>query len=144
MNPFKMQKYDRHSVLRIEEVLPILKRELEHPCGEKRILIGGVPIKVNGSLRVQTFAQKGLKCAGCGLEGAFFAIERNMATAAANGSYHINLWGLRGNTEVLFTHDHIIDRADGGADNIKNTQTMCVICNGEKAELHAQRRRSTS
>lgn len=60
-----------------------------------------------------------------------------MATAAKDGGYHLNLWGVKDGEEVLFTHDHVLARGLGGKDNLDNTQTMCCYCNWEKGDLEA-------
>jgi len=84
------------------------------------------------SLRLRTFANHGTCCANCGLCGHFFALERHVGS---QGRYHFNLYGHdeEGN-EILFTKDHILPKAKGGPDSLKNMQTMCIICNHLKGD----------
>jgi hypothetical protein len=56
----------------------------------------------------------------------------------------MNLYGMKDGNEVLFTHDHILARGLGGADDLTNSQTMCSPCNGNKSKAEgkeANRRR---
>lgn len=80
--------------------------------------------------RLRTFIEKGTTCVHCGLEATYFAAEKDKFQKTRK--YHINLWGTKGNKEILFTHDHIIPRSKGGPDRIENCQTMCEPCNGKK------------
>jgi hypothetical protein len=133
----KMPTYDRHSTVPAEELLQVIENEINRllPKGEKksRVSVNGIPVKMRESLRLETFVRKGLTCACCGLKATFFAIERNLADAARNGPYHLNLWGVKDGEEILFTHDHVLARSAGGKDTIENTQTMCTVCNFEKS-----------
>lgn len=87
------------------------------------------------SVRLMTFAKHGICCAGCGLVGRYFAVEKHPASV----SYHANLYAVNAHgKEVLMTHDHILARALGGADNLSNTQTMCSPCNAEKSILEGE------
>lgn len=91
----------------------------------------GVSVGVGG-LRIRTFREKGTRCSCCGLQATHFAVERHKGTTHG---YHLNLWGVgkQGN-EVLFTHDHTLARALGGANHIDNSTTMCSPCNLKKAK----------
>ncbi len=85
--------------------------------------------------RYKCFAQKGTKCVECGIEGVFFAKERDRGSS--NG-WHFNLYAVRDGKEILMTKDHIIPIAKGGTDSVDNYQTMCAECNSAKdAELQA-------
>lgn len=128
------QIYDRLCKLSIEEGLAAIQITLDRIKNKQK------PTKVNvrgqmintKSLRLQTFAEKGLICACCGRKGTHFAIERG--TNQESPSYHMNLWATDDlGDEYLMTHDHILARSLGGADNLSNTQTMCSPCNAEKA-----------
>lgn len=95
----------------------------------KRTLFNCEMIRL-GSTRLQTFAIYGTHCITCHKEATHFAIERHKE----NEAYHLNLYGFQDNgEELLFTHDHIIARSLGGADNTNNTQTMCTVCNSNKS-----------
>lgn len=81
------------------------------------------------SLRYHTFAEKGVECACCGIEGQYFTKDY------ANGRYHFNLYGVdKSGSEILITKDHVLPRSKGGKDEIENMQTMCIKCNMEKAD----------
>ena len=126
------QTYTRHSIVPIEEVLPVIAETIERiKAKEKPIKAEFNGVKLNTkSLRLQTFLEKGLVCVHCGIKGQFFAIEKTYGQDA----YHLNLWGVDDEgDERLFTHDHIIARSLNGKDDITNTQTMCSPCNAEKS-----------
>jgi len=78
----------------------------------------------------------GTVCVTCGLCGEFFALERHLTTSHYERlRYHFNLYGIdESGEEILFTKDHIVPKSKGGADNLKNLQTMCIICNAEKGD----------
>jgi 5-methylcytosine-specific restriction endonuclease McrA len=104
---------------------------IEYKERDKRISFDGEQIKLS-SLRLRTFATHGIECVDCGVKASFFAMERHRF----DEKYHLNLWAVRDDGEqVLMTHDHILARSLGGADNIANTQTMCMICNFEKGKI---------
>lgn len=90
----------------------------------------GETIKAN-SQRYIVFKEKGCTCVKCGLTASYFALERH----ENQERFHLNLYGVNehGN-EVLFTKDHIMPKAHDGASKIVNYQTMCIICNNEKAD----------
>lgn len=130
-----MPKYFRHSKVDIAAVLASIRQVHTTPAqnGVKpKAEFNGVLANVR-SLRLRTFLASGVVCKCCGLEATHFALERNYAMEQSGGSYHLNLWGVDAEGgEVLFTHDHILARSLGGADNLSNTQTMCGPCNWEK------------
>jgi hypothetical protein len=92
----------------------------------------GYPLPANStSLRYQVFRQSHV-CVRCGLPGAYFALEKSIHEENAR-KWHLNLYGIGPDgREILFTKDHIIPVSKGGPDTLKNLQTMCEICNGEK------------
>lgn len=84
--------------------------------------------------RYYTFI-KSTDCSFCGVKGSFFRKERHCDKDGnpLTESYHFNLYAIKENgEEVLMTKDHIIPRSRGGRNNIKNYQTACEECNGEK------------
>lgn len=83
------------------------------------------------SQRYVLFKTKGTTCVCCGLEAAYFRKER----FPNDKNYHLNLYGIDHlGDEVLFTKDHILAKANGGGNTMKNYQTMCSPCNYEKAD----------
>lgn len=90
----------------------------------------GDPMKAN-SQRYAIFFQKGMKCAKCGIEGKYFAKERE--TTHPSKKYHLNLYALDENgKEILMTKDHIIPKSKGGTNSLDNYQPMCCRCNLKK------------
>jgi hypothetical protein len=86
-----------------------------------------------GSHRYQLFVEKGIKCAKCGLKGEYFALERGVGDNP--NRFHFNLYGVdTDGNEVLITKDHIIPRSAGGKNKLPNYQTMCYVCNQDKAD----------
>ena len=84
-----------------------------------------------GSDRYQLFAEKGVKCVCCGVEGVFFAIEKHWNTL--HEKYHLNLYGFDKNgKEIMITKDHIKAVSKGGRNHINNYQTICTKCNLKK------------
>lgn len=79
--------------------------------------------------RYKVFFTKGYKCAKCGLEGKYFALEKSVPE---EGRYHLNLYALKDGEEILMTKDHIIPRSKGGKNRLENYQPMCTICNHKK------------
>jgi len=128
-----IQRYLRFEVVPIDEVIPEVIKHWDEP--RSRIQRpDGTWVGVT-SLRMRTFARAGtsaagMKCVCCGLEASFFAVEQS----PGQNSCHFNLYGIKDDAEVLFTHDHIIARALGGADNLSNAQLMCSPCNGKKSK----------
>ncbi len=86
-----------------------------------------------GSHRYELFATKGIRCVRCGLTGVFFALERGAKNSA--DKFHFNLYGFDGKgREMLITKDHIVPRAKGGKNTLRNYQTMCQKCNQQKGD----------
>jgi hypothetical protein len=119
----------------VEEVLPhIEKRKGMKPL---RHNLDGDLVKVS-SLRLNTFKEKGCKCVSCGLEGTYFLKTRGNPKER----WHLNLfadverefYGEKVVEKVLFTKDHIYPKSKDGLNRLFNMQTMCVICNGKKAD----------
>ena len=128
-----MGQYIRHAKVEIDEVLPHIKF-FWGARREKAILQCGYAVGVT-SLRMKLFYQQsssksGIHCKACGLKAQFFAVEG--IARSIDQSPHANLYGMHGNTEVLFTKDHVIPRARGGKDNLNNLQVMCQPCNTGK------------
>ena len=99
---------------------------------KKFIMFDGEEIKAN-SQRYQVFATKGCTCCKCGLQAQYFALEKH----DNQDRYHLNLYGVNEKgKEILFTKDHIIPVSKGGKNALANYQTMCRICNEDKADKY--------
>lgn len=137
-----MNTYIRHEVLTLSEVLPVLQVVRSTGKDHKEVF-NGWKVGVS-SLRLRTFARDGadascLRCSACRLKATFFAIE---TFARGNqDSAHLNLYGVHGGKDVLFTHDHTLARALGGTDSLPNTTTMCSPCNTFKSKAEGEERK---
>jgi len=133
----------------------IFKHVGDKPPGKSRsernkseVDFDGDMIKMN-SQRYHLFKHKGCKCK-CGVEGTFFAKERNSLNKdgqwhletygfrpKGTDRYHFNLYGYRPDgTEVMLTKDHIVPKSKGGPNHFDNYEPMCADCNTEKADKH--------
>jgi hypothetical protein len=129
-------QYDRALALPVSEVLPIIEADMRKPVKGERTVIDGIPVHTT-SIRLRTFALTGVACRwpGCKLVGRLFAFERNIGDQHTDKPFHLNLWAIDEHGEqVLVTHDHIISRANGGADHLDNTETMCQPHNNAKGQ----------
>lgn len=104
------------------EIQPILDLILSD---NKRADIDGYNVSIKG-VRLTTFATKGTKCICCDTEATFFRVEDN------NSGAHLNLYGIKGGSEVLFTRDHIKPHSHGGPNKVENMNTMCLTCNNRR------------
>lgn len=115
----------------IESCLKVLvaAKELE------RVMLRGYKIVVDTD-RYENLYYHGLKCAHCGLEAEFAAIEKNIHS---KDKFHLNVYGVDKNgKEIMLTKDHIFPRASGGLDILDNYQVLCEKCNsckGDKTDL---------
>lgn len=127
---------ERKETFEVHNLLPILKavndekRIRTKKFIKKRILLNGDVVRVD-SLRIKCFVYKGLKCARCGIVGEFFAKERQKRYKEA---WHLNLYARVNGDERLITMDYVIPSSKGGNNSLKNSQTLCIKCNGEKAD----------
>lgn len=90
--------------------------------------LDGFPVKT-WSQRYAVF-RNNTKCAVCGMEATHYRLERQIGAK----NYHFNLYGMKDEEEILFTKDHILPVSKGGKNTMDNYQTMCQICNQEKAD----------
>jgi hypothetical protein len=111
-------------------ILDILKdKKVSASSKNEYIILNDVSVKIT-SQRYAVF-KKSIVCSCCGLEGKFFAIEKNYKDPYPN--YHLNLYGYdEKGKEVLITKDHIIPKSKGGKNHLSNYQTMCINCNVKK------------
>lgn len=130
-----MTQYTRHAVVSIDEVLRQVFNQWVNGETSRAELSCGFEVGVT-SLRMRTFARAVLDnrfhCVTCGCKPQFFSVD-TFTNSKDQKIKHTNLIGLDGENEILFTHDHILARSLGGADNLKNTQLMCSPCNSLKS-----------
>jgi len=82
------------------------------------------------SNRVQTYV-KGVVCVHCGLEGKFFAVERQHNDT----KYHVNIYAIKDGREVMITSDHIKAKSKDGSNGVENRQALCEPCNKLKSNF---------
>lgn len=140
-SPGKAALYKRLKTVSIDTVVSVILANIDTKKLKVRVEIDGVIVKVS-SIRLRTFATRGTKCSCCGLKAEYFAFEKPAISKIKCESYHLNLWGQKDGEEILFTHDHTLARALGGADHIENTTTMCDTCNNQKSILEGEEYRS--
>lgn len=130
-----MNHYRRGHTVPVDEVIKyILNNELLPLKNKnKKFYVGEFSAKIQ-SLRLRTFALKGLKCARCERVGSFFAFEVP-EKCHQNTNWHLNLYSVdEDGNEMMMTMDHIHPKSKGGANSLSNTQTMCEKCNFLKAD----------
>jgi 5-methylcytosine-specific restriction endonuclease McrA len=108
-----------------EEVLPYI-----YNCKERKY--AGHRVKMT-SKRYKVFAEKGLRCACCDIEGKYFSLEKHENDKESK-RYHFNLYAINNGEPMLMTKDHIIPKSKGGTDCLENLQPMCIKCNSRKAD----------
>lgn len=120
--------YERLTTVAVDDVV----KHIGLPPLRPTIEIMGQTIKLF-SLRLRTFAKSGTTCHGCGLEASHWGVER--AKNDGTTTYHVNLYGVNLlGVEVMLTCDHVLAKAKGGANDLSNTQTLCIVCNNKKAD----------
>lgn len=96
------------------------------------------------SQRLTLFKEKGTTCVCCKMEASYFRktsslsnrqIEKIKDGELVETSFHLNLYGLKNNEEILFTKDHVIPLNKGGQSTLINYVTMCSDCNCLKKDL---------
>jgi len=80
--------------------------------------------------RLKMFASGQIACVACGIRGDHFHIERHKNDKVM--PFSVNLYGWRGDKEILMTWDHVLPKSLGGSNRLENAQCMCTECNGEK------------
>lgn len=124
---------ERKATYPVGFILPRIGRHKKH-LGAKMNLDGDMVLC--NSLKLKMFRTSGCKCKHCGMKGAFFAKEYDLSNVANRKTieYHLRLYGMNENGEVLMTIDHIIPKSKGGEDCLSNMQTLCFICNNKKTD----------
>lgn len=105
------------------EVLPLI--------GKSLVEIRGVSVHANTD-SLKTFKKRGPKCWLCGLEGTFFAMEKQ----GDQDIVHLKLYGAQGKREVLLTKDHVIPKSWGGRNTMKNYRVLCATCNNQLGKFY--------
>ena len=115
----------RYKLLEMDKLQDTLKLlTISRPLG--RVLIQGYPIWTDTD-RYESLYIHGCKCAKCGLEASFAAIEKN---TDSKDKFHINIYGTRKSDgrHIQLTKDHIYPRClRGSRYNGKLPDSMCVM-----------------
>lgn len=126
--------YNSVAKFNIEEIFELIKdfktKQAENRKVKGRIEYKGFNFNLK-SLRLDTFHQKGLKCATCEQTGSYFSLESQVGAVGDTAKPHLNLYS---SDDVLMTKDHIHPKSKGGKDHISNMQTMCYFCNMKKGD----------
>ena len=147
-------RYIRVAKIPVESVLPfIFTKDVRHRLRAKGLSYDSIEwktagqrtffVKVNketksftvpmGSHRYELFATKGIRCVDCGVEGSYFALEKDITDSTSK--FHLNLYGKdESGNEVMITKDHILPKSKGGENRLSNYQPMCYKCNQKKAD----------
>jgi 5-methylcytosine-specific restriction endonuclease McrA len=123
----RQKSYKRLADFKPEEVLPLTSSG----AAPREFVIRGEAFKVKmASARYSCF-KKSLACVTCGIVGTKMILELPPNTNIP----HFNLYAVDDQQQlILMTKDHIIPKSRGGKDSLRNFQTMCTICNCEKAD----------
>ena len=119
--------YIHYQAISLDDGLAVIRASLHEKIKAERHRVGDYNVHTT-SLRLRVFALKGICCYICGLKATQFSID----DMPKGKQPHMNLWGEKDGKPMLFTHDHVIDRAKGGADEMHNTEPCCTYCNWEK------------
>ena len=100
--------------------------------GTNTILIKGKACDITATKTVKTVLNGKKKCVGCNAISKAAVVVVNIDTGKKNVIFLVN--GSDG-TFVPLTKDHIVAKARGGTDSYQNLQSMCSVCNSEKADM---------
>jgi 5-methylcytosine-specific restriction endonuclease McrA len=120
----ELNGYVCKDIVSIEEVFKHFSTSIKIKFGEESCRVE--------SLRIQTFKEKGITCATCGIKGKFFVVSANRKKKGSSNNWHLSLVAEKNGKYVLMTKDHVLAKSKGGPDHISNMQTMCTVCNYEK------------
>jgi hypothetical protein len=125
-----------------DDVLPFIGKV---GTPKKEYIVGETTLSLKmTSLRLRTF-KASRQCVICGLFGTKVLLEQFEGSCSSRP--HFNLYGEGTPSNIyrshavspeksgliLFTKDHVLPKSKGGQNNLANMQSMCVICNGLKA-----------
>lgn len=118
-----------HGVVGLEVVLDAMEGGLKEIT-----VLDGIKVSI-GSSRMRTYT-KGVKCANCGIQGRYWAVQNSYSEKKKTyDNAHLNLYAVNEHGHsILMTSDHIIPKAAGGSDELSNRQPMCEPCNHKKAD----------
>lgn len=118
----------RIGIVTIKEVLDFIpKPKQAHKFKRKEYF--GLMVNMT-SQRYKLFKDKGIKCVHCGIQGAYFALERHHDK---DTECHFNLYAVREDgEEVMLTRDHIVPKSKEGSNKMSNLQPLCEPCNQKK------------
>lgn len=123
----RQASYIRLKDFRPEEILPFTGLNKE----PMEVTAQGTTYKVKMSSARYGCFRKSLSCAKCGITGSKMILE----LPPNQERPHFNLYAVDEDGQlILMTKDHIVPKSRGGSNSLKNLQTMCTICNGEKAD----------
>lgn len=115
----------RYKLLEMNKLQDTLKLLIvSRPLG--RVFIQGYPIWT-ATDRYESLYTHGCKCAKCGLEASFAAIEKN---TDSKDKFHINIYGTRKSDgkHIQLTKDHIYPRClRRSRYNGKLPDSMCIM-----------------
>ena len=130
-----MAQYNRHAIAPIDVIIPEIKKYWDSSIAKMEF--GGWIFNIY-SMRLRTFCRAAYEdvfhCSSCKLPAQYFAVESFRSDKKEIPSVHVNLYGMKDDEEMLFTHDHTLARSLGGADDLSNTTMMCFKCNNLKAQ----------
>lgn len=137
LKELRTNNYERALILTPREFFDIISEVPKDKRTMKIFAYTGVrelEFKVR-SKRYKCYLENGINCCNCGIEGKFFALERDRLNTGER--FHFNLYGFtEQGREILMTVDHITPVSKGGTDYVDNLQTMCRVCNGLKDSVH--------
>jgi 5-methylcytosine-specific restriction enzyme A len=89
--------------------------------------------------RAKVFERDKGICAECGIDCT--AEKERIRSLRGTEQHQVELARWRvGDRYNLWEHDHIVERIDGGTNDLSNLQTLCLICHRRKSAANATRR----
>ena len=126
-----MRKYERAGIVSVESIIGLIRLDNSHNSVE----LFGHKVALMSN-RIKSLKFNGAKCAACGIEGIYFAVERCEHKLKNERDWHLNIYALTYKLdEVMMTRDHVIPKSKGGSDDYRIiSQTLCTHCNRRKAD----------
>lgn len=82
--------------------------------------------------KMSVFGRNNFRCVNCGLGISHVVLESSRECDISLKIGLLSFWHF-GQYEIEMTLDHMIARALGGRNILRNLQTMCIVCNNEKS-----------